>query len=88
MFLKVQAFIFAWISIETDKTNTFRFPPVFLQFSSSFPPVFLQFMGLIEGKTFLLQHLVETFVGFPLYKKIKKQKMISQIKKMARFIST
>ena len=60
MFLKVQAFIFAWISIETDKTNTFRFPLVFLQFSFNFPLVFLQFLGLIETKTFLLQHFVET----------------------------
>ena len=33
---------------------------VFLQFSSSFPLVFLQFLGLIEAKTFLLQHFVET----------------------------
>ena len=75
--LKVQVFIFAWISIETDQTNTFSFPPVFLQFSSSFPLVFLQFLGLIEAKTFLLQHFVETravwsfytFVGFPWHKR-------------------
>ena len=66
MFLKVQASIFAWISIETDKT-------VFLQFSSSSPLVFLHFLGLIEAKTFPLQHFVETFVGFPLHKKIKKK---------------
>ena len=58
--LKVQAFIFVWISIETEQTNTFRFPTVFLQFFSSFPLVSLQFLGLIEAKPYLLQHFVET----------------------------
>ena len=62
MFLKVQAFIYAWISIETDKTNTFRFPPVFFQFSFNFPLVFLWFLGLIEAKTFFLQVLLSFHV--------------------------